>query len=79
MANQHTSRQRTNRLIVRFSENERAALDARATAAGADSLADYIRAALGLAEAPTDAAPTCRQTWCRHYGQRHATEHEGGE
>lgn len=77
-ANQHTSKGRRSGYRIMFTADEKRALDARADAEGV-TIAELIRRALGLAEAPSVDAPTCRATWCRYYGQRHATPHKGGE
>jgi hypothetical protein len=50
-ANQHTSKGRRSGYRIMFTTEEKRALDARATAEGL-TLAELIRRALGLAEAP---------------------------
>lgn len=50
-ANQHTSAARTAKFQLRLTPDEKAALEARAAAEGV-ALAEMIRRALGLAEAP---------------------------
>ncbi len=52
MANQHTTQGRSVQYRLRLTDEEKRALDARAAAEGV-TLADLIRGALGLAEAPT--------------------------
>lgn len=64
-ANAYTSRGRSVRYLIRFSVDEKRALDARAASEG-KPLADLIRASLGLAEAPPVAFEA---RVCRHCGQ----------
>lgn len=70
-ANQHTSKGRTVQYRIMFTTDEKRALDARAAAEGV-TLADLIRAALGLADAPCAEATH----WFQH-GQRESCERCG--